>query len=277
LVTVELSFDGRFQLRPEDADMLVQISGRDVMWQKERLLNIALRRVPTTCEKIAWLDCDVVFGGEDWVELARRALDEFSLVHLFHERYNLPRDGTPEELDPGDGQTMVPSLMHKLAVEPMDFEDLLRQQSGTKRSWTSGLAWASRREVLEQHGLYDACVLGGGDSAILCAALGKFSCGTRTMWMNDRREAHYLAWARPYFASVRGRVGYVPGRLFHLWHGDLSDRHYEDRHRDMEGFNFDPFTDIEMDRNGCWRWSSNKQEMHEYVGRYFESRKEDGV
>jgi hypothetical protein len=45
----------------------------------------------------------------------------------------------------------------------------------------------------------------------------------------------------------------------------------------MEAFSFDPFTDIEMDHNGCWRWSSNKQEMHDYIRRYFESRKEDGV
>ncbi len=42
LVAVELSFTGRFELRDSDAEILIQISGADVMWQKERLLNIAL-------------------------------------------------------------------------------------------------------------------------------------------------------------------------------------------------------------------------------------------
>lgn len=35
-----------------------------------------------------------------------------------------------------------------------------------------GMAWAARRELLEQHGFYDGCVIGGGDSALICAAFG---------------------------------------------------------------------------------------------------------
>ena len=36
LITVELSFDGEFELTSADADILVQISGGAVLWQKER-------------------------------------------------------------------------------------------------------------------------------------------------------------------------------------------------------------------------------------------------
>ena len=46
LVTTELSFDGNFQLQHDDADILVQLHGGDVLWQKERLLNVALKSVP---------------------------------------------------------------------------------------------------------------------------------------------------------------------------------------------------------------------------------------
>lgn len=92
LATVELSFDGRFELGPGDAEALLQIHAGDVMWQKERLLNLALRLLPDTCDKIAWLDCDVVFTRDDWVTLATRALDEVFLLHLFQVRADLPRD-----------------------------------------------------------------------------------------------------------------------------------------------------------------------------------------
>ncbi|HEY2827606.1 MAG TPA: hypothetical protein VGJ04_08410, partial [Pirellulales bacterium] len=48
LVAVELGYDDRFELQPNDADILVQIPGIDVMWQKERLFNVALSHVPQT-------------------------------------------------------------------------------------------------------------------------------------------------------------------------------------------------------------------------------------
>jgi hypothetical protein len=41
-------------------------------------------------------------------------------------------------------------------------------------------------------------------------------------------------------------------------------------------FEFDPFEDIAVDRDGSWHWSSNKSQMHEYVRGYFASRREDG-
>ena len=36
LVAVELSFDGRFELTDDDADILIQLSGGAVLWQKDR-------------------------------------------------------------------------------------------------------------------------------------------------------------------------------------------------------------------------------------------------
>jgi len=61
LVAVELSFDKKFQLASADADILVQLHGSAVLWQKERLLNVALKSLPQVCDKVAWLDCDIVF------------------------------------------------------------------------------------------------------------------------------------------------------------------------------------------------------------------------
>src|SRR6516165_1424185 len=74
LVTVEWAHDGCFALGPEDADVLVQVSGGDVLWQKERLLNVALRHLPDECDSVAWLDCDVIFDNEAWPVLASEAL-----------------------------------------------------------------------------------------------------------------------------------------------------------------------------------------------------------
>lgn len=275
LVTVELSVDGRFELGGSDADLLVQIRGGDVMWQKERLLNIAASKVPRACDRIAWLDCDVVFENEQWAERAGEALDRFAMVHLFDERHNLPRDADAASPQAWQAASPTASVMRKIACGEAGPEDLFDPEAPIRRRTTAGLAWAARREVLERHGLYDACILGTGDRAILCAALGEFDYGVQAVRMNARRAAHYRNWARPFFGTVRGNVGYVRGRVLHLWHGELGDRHYDERHEGLR--DFDPFEDIALDASNCWRWSSDKTALHAFVARYFESRREDGA
>ena len=253
LVTVELSFDGTFQLRHDDADILVQLHGHDVMWQKERLLNLALKCLPDGCDKVAWLDCDVIFGSDDWVARAEHALDEFSLLHLYQERHDLPQEARSGELESWTTPSPAISMIHRMAAEGVAPGELLLTHPRQNRRSANGLAWASPRAVLDAHGLYDACILGSGDRAVLCAGLGTFDYCTRGLLMNARQEEHYLAWARPYFATVRGRIGYISGRAFHLWHGEVRDRQYGERDRALQPFDFDPFSDIALDDNGCWR------------------------
>jgi hypothetical protein len=275
LVTVELSFNGTFELRPGDADVLIQISGRDVMWQKERLLNLALQHPPSTCRKIAWIDCDVIFADDDWVPRVVRALDAMALVHLFEERHDLPGPVALDRLPSWRAEPTSRSVVHRMAVGDASPEDLYMSDAPVARHTTAGLAWASPRDVLEKHGLYDAAILGSGDRAILCAALGHFDYGARALLMGTRRKEHYLAWARPFHATVQGRVGHIPGRIFHLWHGAVKDRQYQTRHRLLEQFDFDPFSDVAPDDSGCWRWNSGKPELHRLVREYFHSRGED--
>ena len=113
--------------------------------------------------------------------------------------------------------------------------------------------------------------------AILCAGLGQFHHLAAGLGMTARRTGHYLAWARPFFDRIRGKVGYVPGHVLHLWHGDLTDRRQRERHHQLAQFDFDPFTDLALAASGAWRWNSDKQELHAFVQHYFESRNEDGV
>lgn len=55
--------DGAWALAP--ASWVHRVRARDVMWQKERLLNLALRLLPPRVTKVAWIDCDVLFLNAD--------------------------------------------------------------------------------------------------------------------------------------------------------------------------------------------------------------------
>jgi hypothetical protein len=276
LIAVELSYDGRFELHSDDADRVVRLIGRDVLWQKERLLNLALRALPPECDAVAWLDADVIFESDDWAARARAALQRFSIVQLFSERCELAQGATRN----GSGWTPVgliaPSAGYTIATGKLKDDDLRVSGAWVTGRPTTGLAWAGRRSLLDRHGLYDAHILGAGDRAIVCAAIGRFDDWIEAAAANSRQEEHYRAWGEPFFAEVAGRIGCVEGRIFHLWHGDVKDRRYAKRHQELISFEFDPFNDLAIDENGAWRWNSYKPEMHRYVSEYFAARKEDG-
>src|SRR5262245_41532024 len=75
LLTMELGHEGRYELGPEDATVLVQTPSRDVLWQKERLLNRALEALPGDCHTVVWLDSDILFERTDWPWRAMDALE----------------------------------------------------------------------------------------------------------------------------------------------------------------------------------------------------------
>ncbi|MCB1502613.1 MAG: hypothetical protein KDK07_23030 [Bauldia sp.] len=275
LVAVELSFTGRFELDPDDADILVRITGSDVMWQKERLLNLGLAALPADCDKVIWLDCDIVFGRDDWAAAVSEALDRHLLLQPFsHARF------MPPGWRPGDNAAAVdlrhpPAFLVARGSRP-EAAAAFTEGSVVQMAYTPGLAWAARRELLDGRGVYDACVIGGGDGALMRAAFGLADLTGRLQRMSPARYEHYRAWAEPFRAALRGtEVGFVPGDVHHLWHGAIADRRYVDRHAAFSPFGFDPATDITIDPGGAWRWSSPKTAMHAFVADYFAGRRED--
>jgi hypothetical protein len=275
LVTVELAYRDEFDLQPDAADILIQLRGKDVLWQKERLLNLALAKLPEHCDSVAWLDCDVVFEREEWAEQATRGLERFPLLQPFLSVYEPSADGpvqpTRLPLDARLGHSLA--YMHSQGtVTP----GLLRSNMRVDHRSNGGLAWVARREILDRDGFYDPCIMGSGTRAMACAALGTPADAIDYLAMTARWAEHYEAWASAHFGNVRGSIGYTEGALIHLWHGDLNHRRYQARHREFGAYGYNPLTDVALDENGCWRWSSPKTEMHAYVADYFRSRREDG-
>ena len=91
LIAVEWGYQGQFDLTDADADIVVRANGTDVLWQKERLLNLGLARLPPHVECLAWLDSDVVLERADWARAAVDQLHSHQIVQLFSELHDLPR------------------------------------------------------------------------------------------------------------------------------------------------------------------------------------------
>src|SRR5262245_5482849 len=95
LAAIELSYDDGFELEEGDAEILVQIHGGAILWQKERLLNVVLGALPRSCRYIVWVDCDVFFSTADWMQSLPSHLERFSIVQLFKNKHHLCRHWDP--------------------------------------------------------------------------------------------------------------------------------------------------------------------------------------
>jgi hypothetical protein len=275
LVAVELAYRDVFELPDDAGDILVRLHGEAMLWQKERLLNVALQHLPDECDAVAWLDCDVVFESDHWIERSLRTLERYPLLQPFgrvHEAAPDERDGwVPPEQHVALGRSIA-ELLAVGAATP----EILGGDMRLNHRTHSGLAWVARRDVLDAAGFYDACVMGSGNRAMVCAALGRPREAIEYLQMRAAWTRHYEDWAGRHRRAADGEIGCAEGTIVHLWHGDLANRRYLQRHVEFSRFDFDPSTDIAIDRGGCWRWNSDKREMHVHVADYFHSRREDG-
>lgn len=268
LLTVECAFGpAAFELPP--SPNVLRISARDLMWQKERLLNVAIAKLPTVCRKVAWLDGDILFARPDWAVETARLLDEFPVVQLFDRAIRLPRG---HDAYHGEGD-----LWESFAAVSRRSPHLMLKGDFAAHGHT-GFAWAARRDYLDRHGLYDACIAGSGDHMMAHALCGDWTspCIQRIIGQNNRHRDYFAAWARRQYQDVRAKLGCVPGTVLHLWHGETADRRYVLRNQELAAFGFDPAADVRVGPTGCWEWASRKPRLHAWASDYFGHRCEDG-
>jgi hypothetical protein len=261
-LTVECAFgDSDFQL-PAD-ERILRVRAKDVMWMKERLINIGLMHVPPEYTVVAWLDCDILFQDDGWPVRALTALEQYTVIQLFTTVHRSEKDGPRQYKSFG-------------AVRMIDSN---RSQHGDLVTHGhTGFAWAAHRTLLDKHGLYDLCLTGSGDHVMAHAFCGETACAcvdTRIQ-LRTNHWNHFRIWAESVGADVAGRVGAIDGDITHLWHGSIRGRNYSGRNREFRQFDFDPSRDVTLDPLGIWRWSSDKPDLHEWANLYFARRVEDG-
>jgi hypothetical protein len=262
LLTVELAFaDEAFEI-PADRDVL-RIRGGDVMWQKERLLQIGAERlVDQGFRALVFLDADVIFENSDWPAVVSAALGRHRVVQCFAEA--------------------LVQYSDQVLTESSGVRRYLETGSLTGRV---GYAWAMRADLFSTVGLYQHCVGGGGDSMLFLGAIGLASIDSA--WRASLQPhdfikvagpamlSHYRTWADRFVEAVGGEVGYADLKIATLAHGARRNRHYSARHQILEGF--DPTREVAFKPGGALEWTPVGERRREPVAAYFRARDEDGT
>lgn len=226
---------------------------RNLLWQKERLINIAVSRLPADIRFVAWVDHDLVFERTDWIEAAVSMLQSgLDAVQLFDGVQYLAEDGS------------VISTTESAASVAL---------RGKRACTAPGGAWIATRSFLERiGGIYDRNIVGGGD-AVLFAAISKQDSN----FLGRQPEAVRRD-AEEWLSTVGDvRYGCLPGAVRHLWHGDKGNRQYHSRDAMLCDFGFDPKIHLGIGENGLLELTEAAPVgLSDAIADYFTNRRDDG-
>jgi len=266
LLTIELAFgDDAFELSEFPEVLQIRTSRSNIMWQKERLLNIGIKKlIKENYKKIAWFDADILFESNDWPKRISKLLDKHEVCHVFSEVEKFSNENDK-------GIIAKSSVLHYYKTGELKL----------KKEIDGGHGWAANSKILNKFGLYDKAILGGGDTLIFLACYF-YNYHTKTEIMKSKHLssflsqdliADYLIWARKWGWEVRGNVGFLDEKIKSLYHGSVINREYIDRLKIFKKYIFFPRSDLGLDENQIYYLKDKS--MSGDLMRYFFSRKED--
>jgi hypothetical protein len=112
-------------------------------------------------------------------------------------------------------------------------------------------------------------------------ALGLIGCMEQSFeHLNEQYRNALMQWQRRAERWVKRDVGFVPGSIYHFWHGKKKDRGYTDRWKILRDANFDPLYDLTRDSQGLLKletWDERQMKLRDQIRGYFRSRNEDSI
>jgi hypothetical protein len=261
LLTIEASFDNQFYI-----DNSIKLHSNSVMWLKERLINYAESLLPPDCNAFAWIDADVLFAQDDWHILAQKKLEKVDVLQLFKRIFHLP---------PGHDsyQDKIVGSLYSITWQQNKYYQWLENRKNKNLPFAApGFAWAARRDTFRHvNGLYDKDVIGSGDCVLVDSLLNSWDLHGYVHKFNDKMKEDIQKWCNN-LNKKKLKIDYLPVDIFHLWHGDLKNRKYMQRHFILK--DYDPNKDIKLENN-VYVWNTDKPKMHQEIKDYFYDRLDD--
>lgn len=267
LYTIEIVFENKnFELNSNDANYIKQIKSKDIMFQKERMLNIALESLDEKYKEIIWMDCDLFYFENDWTERVSEGLKNHIVIQPYSQAIALPKstffhyDSYQTNFDNCFGSGTIKRSYAYYKSKKNSFNNFHHGHAG--------YVWAARREFLDRHKFYDPIITGAGDLFMLMAFTGQFG------WLDypdqlkgyDMEAAvHFFDWGFPVYKEIKGQIGYTNDVVYHIWHGEIYKRNYLDFCKILQINKFNPNKDIKINSDGCWEWSSDKEILHNQI------------
>jgi len=279
---VECAFGERpFEVTSSGNKNHIQLRTTHEVWIKENMINIAISRLPSDWEYVAWVDADISFSRIDWCEETVRQLQHYDVVQMWSHAIDLG----PEEEPIQTHESLMSCYWKSLrGIQPYaeTFQDpgyyyYQPKPVGRTILWHPGYAWAARRSAINHlGGLMDWAILGAADHHMGRSLLGD---GIRTLPKNigPRYTQKVQIWQDRAEKHIKRNVGFVPGTITHHWHGSKRQRYYAERWKILTKNGYDPDLDLKYDYQGLLQLTDRNRSLRDGIKLYFRARQEDGL
>jgi hypothetical protein len=261
------------ELHASDATLLVTRKSNAPLWQRERLINLAVANLPEHVTTVAILDCDLLFENPSWLREADNLLDTHTAVQGFQHLVRMSEGITScngRSLPEGNDDMMrTPSFGFGLTTGMNDFIS-----KGTVPGIRFG-AWVFRRSTLTNFNLYENLVLGGFDHVMIHAMFPELDALEVAKTMVSYPMPGIEPWISKVGTTIQGKVSYAPGICYHLFHGQPSQRRYGNRYRNPILESFDPKRDLSVNDDGMLALKNPKSAFARYLWLHFWLRNDD--
>lgn len=250
-----------YQLPELDCFLHLQNKISNQLWVKENLINLAVSYLPSDWKYMAWIDADLTFTDPFWVDRTIQTLEEYDVIQLFSECANLGPSGEMLKIDKGF------AYMYRKSGKPY-------HKTSRYGFWHPGYAWACTRKAYEtMNGLVEFAILGSGDRHMALALIGLVDYSyPGTIHTNYKALLHIFQ-----DRCLSLRLGYIPGKILHHFHGSIADRKYVERWNILTHLQYDPTQDIYKNNKGLIGLTVSGKRLQSAIKMYFMTRKEDGT
>lgn len=218
---------------------------KSALFFKEYLFNHLEPLIPKQYTKLIFMDADILFDQPNWVDLVSNKLNTCDVLQPFAMAHWLAPDYATFQVLPAES-----------------FAKSLLESTYTPHMYSHpGFAWAMTRSFFKSiGGFYDQMLVGSGDTifahAFVTSKTYRYGKGHADTW-----------WER--VQSLKPRLGYTPGNIYHLGHGSWKQRNYGTRnHLFPEGR-----PAVHLNEEGVYELDNPKD--NEILLNYFRSRQED--
>lgn len=278
LVTVEQAFGERPFMVTDSGNLLhVQVRSCEELWHKENMINLGIERARQHgATTIAWIDADCapLQPPRRWFEETWHALQHYEFVQMWASMIDVDHE------QHAIGCPANSFMFNYVTFGPFD-------PGGPKSEYhkgfgAPGLAWAANVDALDRvGGLIDFCILGAGDWYTATALTGSLGDAFRRHANSSPGFVERLMqWQTLAERHIKRDVGYVPGTVWHDWHGHKRNRQYQTRNNILLRANYNPDTDIKYDTYGLLQletFEPRQIRLRDDIRAYFKQRNEDSV
>lgn len=301
LITVEQAFGHRpFMVTRPDDPYNVQVRTVEELWHKENMINIGVRHAcaiaPGEVREIAWVDADCRSARvpRDWFEETWHQLQHYEFVQMWEYLIDLdPQYNAIGGPQPG----FMANYIKYGTPNPEDFhriqEEAKRRKHGHGHGHHKeygnpatifgrpGLAWAANLDAFDKvGGLIEASILGAGDWYMAHGLVGSMSKIVSAKLGSQAYADKLLDWQTKAERWIKRDVGYVPGVVYHDFHGKKINRGYQTRGQILRKNEYNPYTDIKYDSQGLIQLETHdprQMRLRDEIRAYFRSRNEDSI